>query len=52
MVISPTEFGAQEALTWKEGGTRVGVAVGVRQNMDPVATTEFVVSSTSKVRVP
>ncbi len=52
MVMSPTEFGAQAALTWKEGGTRVGVGVGDRQNMEPVATTVLVVSSTSKVRVP
>ena len=39
MVMSPIEFGAQAALTWKDGGTRVGVAVGDRQNMEPVATT-------------
>ena len=52
MVMSPTESGAQAALTWKEGGTRVGVAVGDRQNMEPVATTVLVVSSTSNVRVP
>ena len=30
----------------------VGVAVGDWQNMEPVATTVLVVSSTSKVRVP
>ncbi len=52
MVISPFESGAQAALTWKEGGTRVGVGVGDRQNMEPVATTLLEGSSTSNVRVP
>ena len=52
MVMSPTEFGAQAALTWKEGGVSVGVAVGDKQNMEPVATTVLDVSSTSNVRVP
>ena len=52
MVKSPSELGAQAALTWKEGGVRVGVAVGERQNVEPVATTAPVASSTSIVRVP
>jgi len=52
MVMTPTEFEAQLALTWKVGGVRVGVAVGERQNMEPVATTVLVVSRTSNVRVP
>jgi hypothetical protein len=52
IVMTPSEFGAQVALTWKEGGVRVGVAVGDRQNMEPVATTVLVASRTSKVRVP
>jgi hypothetical protein len=33
-------------------GVIVGVAVGERQNMEPVATTVLVVSNTSNVRVP
>ena len=52
MIMRPSEFGAQVALTWKEGGVRVGVAVGERQNMEPVAITVLVESRTSSVRVP
>ena len=52
IVMRPSEFGAQVALTWKVGGVSVGVAVGDRQNIEPVAITVLVVSRTSNVRVP
>ena len=52
MIRTPCASGEQAALTWKAGGARVGVAVGDRQNVEPVATTVLVVSRTSRVRVP
>ena len=52
MISIPFASAEQEALIWKAGGTWVGVAVGLRQNAEPVATTVLVVSRTSRVRVP
>ena len=52
IVNTPVASGAQAALTWKDGGTRVGVAVGDRQNVEPVAMTVLDASRTSRVNVP